>query len=50
MRVAIAARTITPIDRGGIQNHVRYIGEDMAARGVVSGMLRARGHGVVEVW
>ena len=34
MRVAIVARTIAPIDRGGIQNHVRYIGEDISALGV----------------
>ena len=27
------ARTISPIDRGGIQNHVRYIAEDTTAKG-----------------
>jgi glycosyltransferase involved in cell wall biosynthesis len=32
--VAIVARTIAPIDRGGIQNHVRYIGEDLSAKGI----------------
>ncbi|MCK5547490.1 MAG: glycosyltransferase, partial [Thermoplasmata archaeon] len=34
VRVAIVTRTIAPIDRGGIQNHVRYIGEDVSALGV----------------
>ena len=43
------ARTKTPIDRGGIQNHVRYIGEDMAARGVVAEMLRERGNVEIEI-
>jgi glycosyltransferase involved in cell wall biosynthesis len=34
VRVAIVGRTITPVDRGGIQNHIRHIGEDLTARGV----------------